>query len=100
MTTPLDTSRWRIGVAHPLDVEIGADARIGGDGDIALVGGQSKLPKGTVVPPGAATQERRRPPNASDRSMPLVESEVEGRASLADHQTRCRAHDGPSMCAE
>jgi glucose-1-phosphate adenylyltransferase len=33
-------------------VDIGEDARIGGDGDIALVGGEVTLPKGTVVPPG------------------------------------------------
>ncbi len=34
------------------DVEIGADAQVGGDGDITLVGGEANLPKGTVVPPG------------------------------------------------
>ena len=47
------------------DVEIGADARIGGDGDIALVGGQSKLPKGTVVPPGGRYPE---PEESSDQT--------------------------------
>lgn len=33
-------------------VEIGADAQVGGDGDITLVGGEATLPKGTVVPAG------------------------------------------------
>lgn len=33
-------------------IEIGADSRVGGDGDITLVGGDEGLPKGTVVPPG------------------------------------------------
>nr|MBA3279680.1 glucose-1-phosphate adenylyltransferase [Geodermatophilaceae bacterium] len=47
------------------DVEIGADARIGGDGDIALVGGQSKLPKGTVVRPGGRYPE---PEESSDQT--------------------------------
>lgn len=38
-------------------VEIGADARVGGDGDIALVGAEKRLPKGTVVPPGGRYPE-------------------------------------------
>ncbi|MDQ3055883.1 MAG: sugar phosphate nucleotidyltransferase [Actinomycetota bacterium] len=33
-------------------VEIGADAQVGGDGDITLVGGEANLPEGTVLPPG------------------------------------------------
>lgn len=39
------------------DVEIGTDARIGGDGDITLVGGESKLPSGTVVAAGGRYPE-------------------------------------------
>lgn len=33
-------------------VEIGADAQVGGDGDITLVGGEANLPEGTVLSPG------------------------------------------------
>ena len=33
-------------------VEIGADAQVGGNGDITLVGGEANLPEGTVLPPG------------------------------------------------
>ena len=33
-------------------VEIGADAQVGRDGDITLVGGEANLPEGTVLPPG------------------------------------------------
>jgi len=39
------------------NVEIGADARVGGDGEIALVGGESRLPKGTVVAGGGRYPE-------------------------------------------
>lgn len=38
-------------------VEIGADARIGGDGDIALVGGQARLPAGASVAAGGRYPE-------------------------------------------
>jgi len=40
-------------------VEIGADARVGGDGDgdITLVGGAVMLPKGSAVPPGGRHPE-------------------------------------------
>jgi len=44
-------------------VEIGPDARVGGDGDIALVGGESKLAKGTVVAAGGRYPE---PEDSSD----------------------------------
>lgn len=38
-------------------VEIGATSRIGGDGDIALVGDQARIPDGTVVRPGGRYPE-------------------------------------------
>lgn len=38
-------------------VEIGVDVRVGGDGEIALVGGEAHLPKGTVIPPGGRYPE-------------------------------------------
>jgi len=38
-------------------VEIGGDVRVGGDGDIALVGGESQVPSGTVVPPAGRYPE-------------------------------------------
>jgi len=44
-------------------VEIGADARVGGDGDIALVGGESTVPSRSVVAPGGRYPE---PAESSD----------------------------------
>ncbi|MDQ3734121.1 MAG: glucose-1-phosphate adenylyltransferase [Actinomycetota bacterium] len=38
-------------------VEIGTDVRVGGDGDIALVGGEAQVPAGTVVPAGGRFPE-------------------------------------------
>jgi len=38
-------------------VEIGADVQIGGEGDIAMIGAESQVPKGTVVPPGGRYPE-------------------------------------------
>lgn len=50
------------------DVEIGADSRIGGDGDITLVGGQAEVPSATVVPAGGRYPEPEEKEKDADES--------------------------------